>query len=234
MHPPTDPAEAISAYRTIRPGCRIESCTSSKSLITGNVRNEESRNEIKKSPGAPSPVANATSLSFAELNHFGTRIHPVLAGFARPPASAPLHHFHYSPRQPRKLPLLHREGRREINHVAERLDPHALLHKSRSQTGRIENVRHLHNPDRALYPHVPDARQSAARLQIFTQLLFDRRDLLEPRLALEQIQRSIRRGATERVCHEGRPVHQRRAGIIREKRAENLFGSRGRGQRQRA
>jgi hypothetical protein len=33
-------------------------------LITGNVSTDESRNEMRKSPGAPSPLANATTFCF--------------------------------------------------------------------------------------------------------------------------------------------------------------------------
>src|SRR6266568_1042011 len=42
----------------------MESSISSKSLITGNVSTDESRNEIRQSPGAPRLPANATILSF--------------------------------------------------------------------------------------------------------------------------------------------------------------------------
>src|SRR5271165_31260 len=46
----------------------MESWISSKSLITGNVSTEESRNEMRKSPGAPRPPANATIFCFHPLN----------------------------------------------------------------------------------------------------------------------------------------------------------------------
>jgi hypothetical protein len=47
---------------------------SSRSLITGNVSTEESRKEIRKSPGAPSPVANATTFCFHPLKFDGKDI----------------------------------------------------------------------------------------------------------------------------------------------------------------
>src|SRR5437660_5648418 len=42
----------------------MESSISSRSLMMGNVSTEESRNEIRNSPGAPSPPANATIFAF--------------------------------------------------------------------------------------------------------------------------------------------------------------------------
>src|ERR1043166_9015692 len=46
----------------------MESCTSNKSLMTGNVSTDESRNEIKNRPGAPSVPANATIFCFHAFN----------------------------------------------------------------------------------------------------------------------------------------------------------------------
>src|ERR1700674_1409410 len=72
-HPSTDPKEAMNAYSGIRVGCSIDNSISSKSLIIGNVSTEESRKEIRKSPGAPSPLANATTFCFNPLRVDGTR-----------------------------------------------------------------------------------------------------------------------------------------------------------------
>src|SRR5882762_4461633 len=52
----------------------MDSSINSKSLITGNVSTEESRKEIRKSPGAPSPVANATTFCFHPLKFDGKDI----------------------------------------------------------------------------------------------------------------------------------------------------------------
>ena len=51
----------------------------------------------------------------------------------------------------------------------------------------------------------------------------DGRDLLKPRLALEQIERGIGGGAGERVGHEGRAVHQRVRRIVRPERLEHFL-----------
>ena len=59
-------------------------------------------------------------------------------------------------------------------------------------------------------------------------------DLLQPRLAFEQIERGIGGGAAERVGHVARPVHQRLLGIVRPERVEHFFRRDGRRQRQRA
>src|SRR5271166_6150946 len=46
----------------------MQSSISSRSLITGNVSTEESRNEIKKRPGAPRAPANAMIFCFQVLS----------------------------------------------------------------------------------------------------------------------------------------------------------------------
>src|SRR5881392_2347802 len=63
-HPSSDPNEAMNAYSGIRAGRSIDNSISSKSLMIGNVSTEESRKEVRKSPGAPSPPANATIFCF--------------------------------------------------------------------------------------------------------------------------------------------------------------------------
>src|SRR6516164_4689258 len=51
----------------MRTGRSMLSSISSKSLITGNVKIEESRKEIRNSPGAPSAPAKATIFCFQPL-----------------------------------------------------------------------------------------------------------------------------------------------------------------------
>src|SRR6266852_5523491 len=65
--PSTDPSAAMNAYSGIRAGCSIDSSISNRSLMTGKVSTEESRKEMRKSPGAPSPLANATTFCFHPL-----------------------------------------------------------------------------------------------------------------------------------------------------------------------
>src|ERR1700740_1177221 len=55
---------AMTAYRGIFAGCRMDNSINKRSLMTGNVSTEESRKEIRKSPGAPRPPANATIFCF--------------------------------------------------------------------------------------------------------------------------------------------------------------------------
>src|SRR5579863_9185104 len=52
----------------MRAGWPIESCTSNRSLMTGKVSTDESRKEIRNSPGAPSVPAKATIFDFHEFN----------------------------------------------------------------------------------------------------------------------------------------------------------------------
>jgi hypothetical protein len=61
----------MNAYNGIRAGRCMDNSISSKSLITGNVSTEESKKEIRKSPGAPSPPANATTFCFHPLKFAG-------------------------------------------------------------------------------------------------------------------------------------------------------------------
>src|SRR5260370_16196077 len=62
----------------------MENSISSKSLITGNVSTDESRKEIRKSPGAPSPLANATTFCFHPLKLDGTRYSSRQSTFLAP------------------------------------------------------------------------------------------------------------------------------------------------------
>jgi hypothetical protein len=79
--PSTEPEDAINAYSGMRAGCWMESSISSRSLITGNVSTEESRNEIKNNPGAPNAPANATIFAFHALS-----FPPKLSPLALPPS----------------------------------------------------------------------------------------------------------------------------------------------------
>jgi len=58
---------AIAAYNGMRAGCWMDNSIRSKSLMTGNVKKDESRNEIRNSPGAPRPPANAAIFCFHPL-----------------------------------------------------------------------------------------------------------------------------------------------------------------------
>src|SRR5271165_4816163 len=48
----------------MRSGCSMESSMSRRSLMMGKLRTEESRNEIRKRPGAPRVPAKVTSFCF--------------------------------------------------------------------------------------------------------------------------------------------------------------------------
>src|SRR5207245_3939341 len=72
-----DPSIAMNAYRGIRAGCWMDNSIRSRALLTGNVSTDESRNEIRKSPGAPSPPANATIFCFHPPKPGGKEFSPV-------------------------------------------------------------------------------------------------------------------------------------------------------------
>src|SRR5580692_2511487 len=54
----------MEAYSGMRAGCSMESSMSRRSLITGKVRMEESRKEMRNSPGAPRVPAKRTIFCF--------------------------------------------------------------------------------------------------------------------------------------------------------------------------
>src|SRR5208283_6095227 len=56
---------------------------SNRSVITVNVSTDESRKEIRKSPGAPSTPANATIFCFHALNELVKRKPPEKRGIHR-------------------------------------------------------------------------------------------------------------------------------------------------------
>src|SRR5207302_2161231 len=94
----------------------MESWINSRSLMIGNVSTEESRKEIRKSPGAPTPLANATTFCFHPLRLDGTHhsSHQFIFSHRRAalPWSAP------SPRLERSQRLLKPRGRLQTNRAA--------------------------------------------------------------------------------------------------------------------
>src|SRR6266446_7893178 len=69
--PSTDPKAAMNAYSGIRVGCWMDNSIRRRSLMIGNVSTEESRKEMRKRPGAPRPLAKATTLCFHPLRLAG-------------------------------------------------------------------------------------------------------------------------------------------------------------------
>src|SRR5258708_20070773 len=69
--PSTDPKAAINAYSGMRAGCSMDNSIRRRSLMIGNVSTEESRKEMRKSPGAPRPLAKATTFCFHPLKLAG-------------------------------------------------------------------------------------------------------------------------------------------------------------------
>ena len=125
-------------------------------------------------------------------------------------------------RQFRELVLADRERRREIDDGTERPDEYALLHEPRAQGLEIVDAVKLDDADRALHPHVLDARKAAARRKAALERARDIGNLPQARFALEQVERGVGGGAGERVCHEGRPVHQRVLGSSDQKASKTL------------
>ena len=92
----------------------------------------------------------------------------------------------------------------------------------------------LHHPDGALDADVDDAGDGPARLQRGPEMGLDGGDLIEPGLALEQIERGVGGGAGQRVGHVGRPVHQRLGAIVVEEALEDSRARRRRREAERA
>ena len=90
----------------------------------------------------------------------------------------------------------------------------------------------LDHPYSAFDPHFLHAAMFPARLKSSAKSRRDLGHLIEPRFARKQIERGIRGDASERVGHEGRPVHQRGSRIVGPEGLENFAAGDGCGKRQ--
>src|SRR5580704_10381466 len=207
----------------MRAGRWIESSTSSKSLITGNVRIEESRKEMRNNPGAPSPPANATTFCFHPLRFAGKLPSSVRGCLSLPEGAsgndggkfscsrkslAAVQHFIDGARQARQVALLNDEGWREVDDIAEWFDPASFFNKTCPELERISRAIHLNYADRALDADFFHSRRALAGAQFVFQLRFNHGHLPQPRFALEQIERSVSGRATQWIGHIRRSVHQ--------------------------
>jgi len=84
----------------------------------------------------------------------------------------------------------------------------------------VGKVLQLDGADRAFDAYINDPCHIAARLQRFAQMLFDRRNLIQPRFSFEQVQRGVRCGACKRVGHVSGAVHQGRFQVFGEEGVE--------------
>ena len=97
--------------------------------------------------------------------------------------------------------------------------------KPRAQGVEIVDTIEFDDADGTFHAHVFHAWQSAAGREASLQRGGNIGDLLQPRLALEQIERGIGGGAGECIGHVGRPVHQRLFRIVRPEGLEHLARS---------
>ena len=93
---------------------------------------------------------------------------------------------------------------------------------------------HLDHADGAFHAHILDAGHAAAGRQTLQQSGSNGGNLLQPRLAFEQIERGIGSGAAERIGHVARSVHQRFLGVVGPEDVEHFLRRDSRRQRQRA
>src|ERR1700734_4034976 len=108
----------------MRDGFWIESEISSKSLMTGNVKTEESRNEIMKRPGQPRLPANATIFCFQPLRLLACNDPSGVLLFSK--------FVHDGARQLRQISWFDHKRRRQVDHVAKWLDPAAFFDETRT------------------------------------------------------------------------------------------------------
>ena len=134
----------------------------------------------------------------------------------------------------RELVRRNGEGRRQVDDRSERTHEHALRDEAAPQRVDVVDAVEFDHADRAHDADVAHAGHVAAGREPGAQRLLDRRDLRQPRLALEQVERGIGGGAGQRVRHVGRAVHQRVGRIVRPEGIEHLVARQRRGERQRA
>ena len=102
----------------------------------------------------------------------------------------------------------HGEGRHQVDDIAERPHPAAAVDETLPDPVHIAQGFQLDHADGALDPHIGDAVDGAAGFQGVGHAGFDGADLLEARLALEQVERGVGGGAGERVAGVGGAVHE--------------------------
>src|SRR6266481_3131207 len=112
-HPSNEPSAAMLAYNGMRAGRRMESSINNKSLITGKVRNDESRNEIRNSPGAPSVPANPTIFCFQAPSCAGNEACSLLPVLLRKRPAIKMTHEHLHQRRAMQV----RQSRYLANHA---------------------------------------------------------------------------------------------------------------------
>src|SRR5438552_3644381 len=174
------------------------------------------------------------SLSDKDRRRTSTNRSPNLNQTSSPCPLSAIQYFEHRPRKLRQILFTNDQRRREINNVAKRFDPASLFHKLRPQPCCIHRLIHLHHADRAFHAHIAHVRQSPTGRKLLFQLRLNNSCLMQPRLPLKQVQRSIRRCASQRIPHICWPVHQRRLSIIRQKRLVHTRRSHGRSQRHRS
>src|ERR1700747_1005844 len=111
-HPSNEPSAAMLAYSGMRAGCCIDNSINNKSLITGKVKNDESKNEIKNSPGAPSVPANPTIFCFQAPSCAGNEACSLLPVLLRKRPAIKMTHEHLHQRRAMQV----RQSRNLPNH----------------------------------------------------------------------------------------------------------------------
>ena len=97
--------------------------------------------------------------------------------------------------------------------------------RSRMQVGRIDEADPplaFDDADRTSHAHVADAAAPGERRESGAQSRLDLGGLRQPRLALEQVERRIRGGTRQRICHIGRAVHEHAFGVDSQESPEHM------------
>src|SRR5688572_11892288 len=106
------------------------------------------------------------------------------------------------------------ERRHQIDDVAERTYPDTVLNEARAQRFELWLAVELHYTDGPFHTHIAHAAKPAACGETRLELRCNGRDLLEPGLRGEKIERRVGRRAREWIAGIGRAVHQCVPGVI--------------------
>src|SRR6267142_509565 len=228
----------------MRAGCRIERSINSRSLMTGNVRTEESRKETRRSPGPPRADAKKMILFFQVLSHENKRDSSVpkkhFESIKECSSEKSLRCFGNDVVHVMQFVRRNHVRRQDIDNVAKRAQQHAPVQKKpvklRSHRGKIAGIfgAQLNCADRSNLPRLADYSKILELLQPLAGDFGNSCDAIEDGFVLENLQTGIRRCAGQSVSGVGMSVIERMHPVFVLKRGLNAVRAQRDAHRQKA